>query len=358
MKLMERGGVLPLMLLVACASNSGATFEPLGDGSTGADSALDDSGSNHGSDSGFVVNDAQAPPPGDGGTAVATTIYANTDDSLYSMDPNTMAVTLIGKVAGLGGGANDTNMTDMAVNANGDVFVNSESVVYKAAVPNGPGTVQLTKVASISLKANQKFYALAFTPAGALEAGETLIGGDGNGELWSIDASNGTTKDLGNFGPDSAHVGSIFALSGDLVFYEDANNKPTGLATIRSCKTGTTTCIRTSDYLAGVDMTALAAAFKSGTPGKLLTGIYGGSKTTAGAGTGYGDLFGLGAWQGNVFAFARKTTTTPPRLVGVSTVTGAGTVLSSSFPFTNGWSGAGVSTKVTVNVPPPPPPPN
>lgn len=287
---------------------------------------------------------------GDGGTV--TTVYANTDSALYTLNPQTNAVTLVGNVAGLGGGTNDTTVTDVAVNSTGDVYVNSESVIYKATVPQSPGTVQLTKLASISLQSGQKFYALAFTPAGALGSGEVLIGGDGNGELWSIDTTNGTTKDLGSFGVDPSHSGYDFALSGDLVFYNDAKNNPTGLATVRPCKPKTTTCLSSSDYLVAVDMTALANAYKTSAGASLLKGIYGGSSSSDGAGTNYGDLFGLGAWEGTVFAFARKTgSNATPLLLTINTTTGAGTVVSSNFNFTNGWSGAGVTTSVTVTVP-------
>src|SRR4029077_1399672 len=108
-----------------------------------------------------------------GGTTI---VYANTDSTLYSLDPQTKQITMIGAFSGTSGATNDTNITDVAVNAAGDVYVNSESVIYKANIPQSPGTVKLTKLASISLQSGQKFYALAFTPAGALASGEILIG--------------------------------------------------------------------------------------------------------------------------------------------------------------------------------------
>jgi len=347
------------LVFLACAGKNSSGFDDLG----GAPGGGDDGGT---SSSGGPGN----PPPalgGDGGTqggqpdggvVVTTTIYGNTDDSLYSMDPQTQAVTLIGKFSGTGGGTNDTTVTDVAVNAAGDVYVNTESVIYKAALPSGPGAVQLTKIATIALKQNQRFYALAFTPKGALRADEALIGGDGTGEVWSIDPASGATKHLGNFGKDPRDATKVLALSGDLVFYIDAQNKPTGLATIRSCASGGTSCDHSSDFLAGVDMTALAAAYSSGTPAaSLLGGIYGGSGSSVGSGVGRGDLFGLGAWQGDVYAFGRSATASPAQLLAVDTQSGKGSALPGTFAFTNGWSGAGVTTTVTINVPPPPPPP-
>ena len=290
-------------------------------------------------------------------TTVTTTVYANTDDTLYSMDPATMKVSLIGPFAGMGGTPDDTNVTDCAVDADGVVWVNTTTVVYKAALPaGGTGTVNLTKVATIAVKANQRFYALGFVPAGVLDTGETLVAGDGNGELWSIDTATGDTIDLGGFGKDKTR---FFALSGDVVFYKDKTGKPTGLATVRSCLAGGTSCTTTNDYLAGIDMVALANAYKSGAPASsLLSGIYGGSSSSKGSGVGTGSFYGLGAWQGSVFGFSRGGGAgKSASLYDIDTGSGAGKFIS-SLSFTNGWSGAGVTTKVTINVPPPPPPPN
>jgi hypothetical protein len=264
------------------------------------------------------------------------------------------AVTMIGPMVGTSDSSTDSTITDLAVDGNGDVYVNSESVVYKANLPSsGTGTVMLTKVTSIS--SSSRFYALAFAPAGALDPNnETLIGGDSTGSLWSINTTSGAAVNLGNFGADPFTSGNTLELSGDLVFYNDSNNKPTGLATIRSCKSSTCG----ADFLAGVDMTKLKAAYGGTAQTTLLGGIYGGSTTSLGSGTGYHDVFGLGAWNSTVFGFTRHTTTqTSPMLITIDTTTGAGTVVSSAFSFTNGWSGAGVTTKVTITVAPPPPPP-
>lgn len=287
---------------------------------------------------------------GGGTTTVTSIIYANTDDSLYELDPSNDDLTLVGSFDGANG-----NVTDCAVNADGDVYVNTADTIYKATLPaSGKGKVTLDKVATIAKDtSNQRFYALAFAPAGVLGAGEGLVGGDGDGKLWSIDPQSGATKSLGSFGRDGSTA--TFGLSGDLVFYVDANGKPTGLATIRSCKG--TTCTTTNDYLAGIDMTALATAFTSGKPASsLLSGIYGGSSSGKGSGVGEGELFGLGAWEGKVYGFQRASAAASgnPELLSVDTKTGRGKTLPKSFTFTNGWSGACVSTKVSVTVAPPP----
>ncbi len=335
---------------VAKAANPGFDDVDGGGGSSGSSGSSGtggDGGENFGGDGGTA-----APP--DGSVTVTTTIYANTDDSLYTLDPKTHAITLVGKFAGNG----TDNITDVAVNGNGEVFVNSQTAVYKAALPSGAGSVQLTKLAGINTTG--KFFALAFAPAGVLGPNEALVGGDGDGELWFIDQTNGAIKDLGGFGndprTDTKHKGHILALSGDIVFYTDANKKPTGLATIRSCTSKGTGCETTDDFLVGIDMTALSAAYTGSPAASLLSGIYGGSGTNPGNGIGFGDVFGLGVWGGDVYGFSRNQTGTPPTLLTVDTSTGKGAAISgASFSFSNGWSGAGVTTKVTVTVPPPPP---
>jgi hypothetical protein len=62
-----------------------------------------------------------------------------------------------------------------------------------------------------------------------------------------------------------------------------------------------------------------------------------------------------------VFGFTRSITTpaAAAQLITIDTTSGVGTSVQ-SFTFTKpdtGWSGAGVTTKVTISVPKPPPPP-
>jgi hypothetical protein len=340
-------------------SSSGGSGSSSGTGSSSGGSGSSSGGS--GSGSGGLVGDGSSPMQPEGSTTVMTTVYAHTDDTLYSVNPmNPSAVTMIGPMVGTSDSSTDSTITDLAVDGNGDVYVNSESVVYKAILPaGGTGTVMLQKVTAIT--GTSRFYALAFAPAGALDANnETLVGGDSNGSLWSINTSTGTTVNLGNFGVDPSTSGNTLELSGDIVFYLDAKNTPTGLATIRSCPTGGSSSKCGADFLAGVNMANLKTAYMSGTAATtLLGGVYGGSGNSLGAGTGYHDVFGLAAWNSTIFGFTRHTSTQAnPMLITIDTTSGAGTMVSgTSFSFTNGWSGAGVTTKVTITAPPPPPPP-
>lgn len=326
-------------------------------GSTTSSGGTTSSSGGNGTSSGLVGDGGLAEAStGDGGNIVTTTVYANTDTTLYSVDPSTKVATAIGPMVGTSDSSTDSTITDCAVDGNGDVYVNSESKIYKANLPaGGTGTVTLTPVATV--QGTTKFYALAFAPVGALDpSNETLVGGDSAGNLWSIDTTSGATKTLGNFGADPSVSGNTFELSGDVVFYLDSTQAPTGLATIRSCPSGGSGTECKGDYLAGVNMTALKANYTTGSTTSLLAGIYGSSGTSPGNGTGFADVFGLAAWNATVFGFSRYTKTAAPTLITIDTTSGAGTsVQTFTFPDNDGWSGAGVTTKVTITVPPPPP---
>jgi hypothetical protein len=331
-----------------------------GSGSGSGGNSGGSSGSSSGGfdeDGGLLNGDGSTSGGPESGTTVMITVYAHTDTTLYSVNPMSKAVTMIGPMVGTSDSSTDSTITDLAVDATGGVWVNSETVLYKANLPSsGTGTVTLTKVTTIG--SGTRFYALAFAPPGALDASnETLVAGDEDGSLWSINTTSGAATNLGNFGTDPGNTSNTLELSGDIVFYNDSNDNPTGLATIRSCPTGSSSGCG-ADFLAGVDMTKLKAAYNGTAQTTLLGGVYGGSSSSLGNGTGYHDVFGLGAWNSTVFGFTRHTSTqTSPMLITIDATSGAGTVVSSAFSFTDGWSGAGVTSKVTVTVAPPPPPP-
>jgi hypothetical protein len=310
-----------LFLVAACAAHHNG----FGDEDSGAFAG--DSGSADGN---------VKPSSGDGGSSGGgpALIYAHTDSELYELDPTSEALTDIGPFQA---GSQTPVITDLAVDGEGNVWVNSESAIYRAAVPSSPGPVVLTHVADIALKQGQKFYALGFAPAGVLGAGETLVAGDSLGVLYAIE-SNGATTDLGGFGADAK--GNAYELSGDVVFYEQ-NGSARGLATIRSCPQGS--CSTSNDLLAEIDVAAMSAAYQSKTPAATLR------KQLIGAGTGYGRLFGVGAWEGDVYAFSRNASSAPAQLVRIDS-SGAGTSMKTFSSISAGWSGAGVTTKAPITV--------
>jgi hypothetical protein len=334
------------LLVAACGGHASSAFfdaedSGSGSGKTGQGGGLGNGSGNGGG--GSMGSLGSGGSSDDAGTAATVqVIYANTDTELYSMDPTTHAVTDIGPFEVNGSPPSDA-VTDLAVDAEGNVWVNTETDVYRAAVPTTPGPVALTLQTTTS--SSSKFYALGFAPAGVLGSGEGLVAGDGNGELWYIDTStsNATPQDLGGFGSDPK--GDPWELSGDIVFYTQ-NGSPTGLATIRSCSSSGDDCSKSNDSLASINMTALSQAYSSGTPGTLLAGTYG-------SGTGVGELFGLGAWGNAAYGFAREQSSSPAQLVEIDGTTGAGASLQTFPSITSGWSGAGVTTKASISVPQP-----
>jgi hypothetical protein len=254
------------------------------------------------------------------------------------MDPNSHLITDIGPFTTSGGST--PTITDLAVTGSGSIYVNSETAIYQATLPtSGAGPVSLAL--QTQLPTGTKFYALGFTPAGTLEPGESLIAGDSAGNLYYVDASGASAvpQNLGGFGASPG--GGTWELSGDVVFYT-SNGATIGLATIRECQSS---CSTTNDSLAQIDMAALTTAFMNKTPAASLL------KQVLGGGTGFGDLFGIGAWGNSVFAFSRASTSgsRPAQLIQIG-ASGSGTSLQTFQSITSGWSGAGVTTKAAVTI--------
>lgn len=328
---MKHGRVFALASALGVAGaagcgSQGSTF----DAATGPDAADDATGGPDGFTQGDTGGGPDASGPG--------VIYAHTDTELYSMDPATHVVSDIGPFDDGSGSA--PVITDLAVNQSGDVWVNSESAIYKASVPK-TGTVKITKVTNVSVKQGQRFYALGMTPPNVLGAAEMLVAGDNAGELYAID-SGGQTTDLGAFGPGPS--GTVYGLSGDLMFYVQ-NGKTRGLATVRPYMNGSAT-VTNNDILAEIDVAAMQAAFSAKTPGVL-------KKQFLGTGTGFGRLYGIGAWNDSVWAFERLGSNNyPAQLIQIG-ANGVGKSVQTFPSIMMGWSGAGVTTNAPVTVLPP-----
>lgn len=295
-------------------------------------------------DAGFNTDAA----PMDAPPEVVAKVYANTDNTLWEMDPLTKTVTKIGAFSGL---ATDEDMTDIAVNEAGVIYGVStvpmaQGHVYEITLPSAPGDVAVTVKRNIP--ETSKFFALAFAPKGVLGADETLVAGDSNGTLWLVPTGGTAPTKIGDFGlvaagdPGSGSAGNTWQLSGDLVFFSNSG-APVGIATIRACS-APTTCQASDDVVVEIDMTQLAKKQATANVRKRFLG----------SGTGHGRLFGVGAWNNEVFAFQRSSSTNPAQLISVSLATGAATVIR-DFPeistARNGWSGAGVTTSAKITLP-------
>lgn len=344
-----------LILLCGCATSDGSSdLAGPGDGAAGdtaAEAGRTDSDGDGSIDDGGFVTDAIL--LNDAPTAGPTKVYANTDKDLWQMDPVTKSVIRIGPFVSSDGTPFAETMTDVAVDKNGKLAACTVAKIYDLELPSGgSGDVKTTQRVAIS--GGNRFYALAYAPAGVLSPAEELVGGDAAGDLYWIPASGAPSK-IGNFGtvaagdPGGGVAGNVWQLSGDIAFFIN-DGAPIGLATVRPCdKPGdTSTCRNGNDVVIELDVAALSTK----SPTSILKKRYVGA-----AGTGFGRLYGVAAWEDKVYAFQRVTTTATgvtALLVAVSLADGKGTVVK-DFPeiaaAKNGWSGAGVTTSAKVFIP-------
>jgi len=335
-----------LALLLGCSGGGsdgvGSTVgdaDPVDQG-TALDSAVDDA-KGFEPDATLPANDATPP--------TAAKVYANTDKELYAMDPLTKSVTKIGAFTNPDGSGFVGTMTDVAVDAAGKLVGCTVNRIFDLELPaSGVGAVKATQ--RVAITGGSLFYALAYAPKGVLSAGEELIGGDSAGDLSWIPAS-GAPQKVGNFGtvaagdPGGVPAGYVWQLSGDIAFFLN-DGAPIGLATVRPCEkaSDTTTCRNTNDVLIEIDVAALATKSATANLRKRYVGT---------SGTGYGRLFGVGAWDDKVYAFQRYAGASA-LLVAVSLADGRATIVK-DFPEVaaarNGWSGAGVTTSAKIFIP-------
>ena len=299
------------------SGSGGGSTSSGGSADSGSSGGRGGSGSSSGGSSGGGSSGGSSGSSGSSsGGGSGAHIYANTDDTLYTLDPTSKSVSLVGAFAGLSGAPGDNAVTDLAVDDAGALFASSATVLYRATVPSSPGTVQLTRLTAIAVTTGQLFFALGFTPAGSVTKEQVLVGGDEAGALWAIDPASGALQALGSFGPDPGTPGNVLALSGDVDFFLGGGNQVQGLATIRSC--AGTVCNQTDDFLAAIDMKALAKAYLSKkAAASLLLATYGHVGTSLGPGTGYGRIFGLAASGDLAYGFLRALSPTEPQLLTI-----------------------------------------
>lgn len=289
--------------------------------------------------------------PMDAPPEIVAKVYANTDNSLWEMDPISKTVTKIGAFKGIDTAAGE-DMTDIAVDATGKIFgvsvvPSDQGHIFSIELPvTGTGAVNVA--VKRSLPATARFYALAFAPKGVLGADEALVAGDNQGTVWLVPTDGAAPTKIGDFGavkagdPGGGTAGNQWQVSGDLAFFSNMGT-PVGLATVRPCSSATM-CSADNDVLVEIDMAELA---KKSATARLL-------KRFVGAATGHGRLFGVGAWDNEVFAFQRFSGTSPAQLISVSLATGKGTVVRDFPEITtgkDGWSGAGVTTSAKITIP-------
>ncbi len=213
-------------------------------------------------------------------------VYANTSSELYRVDPRALAVTLVGRFT-FGGDLQDHRMTDIAVNAAGEIWGITFDAIYRIDA----ASARCTLVSPLEGQYN----GLTFVPAGVLSPStEVLVAVAGSGDYFVVNTGDGRVQRLGSYD---------LASSGDLVSIATAD-------TWAIVKRGG------EDHLARVDLRA--------------------GRTTVVGPTGVDDVWGLGYWRGRLYGFAEGGA-----FVTIDPATGRATVQSTSG---RAWWGAGVTT--------------
>lgn len=342
-------GAAWIAALVGCSAQ-GEDTGPVTGSDARVDSTGDDTGADTAASDGFVAD----VPTVDSGPPPVERVYANTDEDLWRMDPATKSIVRIGDFVDAAGTKLAEPMTDIAVDKGGHLYGNSVGKIYALTLPAGDTGNVVAKVVVTLPTTAPRMYALGFAPAGVLGSVEALIGGDAAGDLYLLPTDGTSPVGLGTFGrvvtgdPGAGAAGDYWQLSGDIAFFEGSAGA-IGLATVRPCTkpADTATCKNGNDVLVEIDVPALAKKSATSNLKKRFIGA---------SGTGYGRLYGLGAWGGEAFAFQRFSTsgtTTTALFLSISLVDGKGTVVK-DFPSIatakNGWSGAGVTTKAKVDL--------
>lgn len=343
----------------ACSGPGSGTTDSAG-ASSGMGGSAGQSG--QGGEAGGLFFDAGLSDGSGGGGSGTALIYASTDTTLYRLDPTSpdLALTEVGLFDCIGSAADQYKaMTDIAVDRDGNLWGITGHVIM-------PLTIEAGGVIKCGAKTNlvngtpgqtvPTFYALTMAPVGVLDPNlEVLMAADSVGNLWAIDAAGKTTQhgsfgnvpaDDGNgYAYDAANVGQPWEISGDLVFLAN-NGKPVGFATVRDCPTppSTSGCSKT-DSLLEIDMTKLAAT-GTNVVAKAVRGAILKAQGCTDSVTAYGSMYGIAAWNDQVYGFSRTGL-----LVAINTNKGS-TCLVQDYPTFN-FSGAGVTTLAPVLPPPP-----
>jgi hypothetical protein len=177
--------------LAGCGGSNPSTFAD--DGGTDAKPNPDDGGQVF--DDVFTVGDATPPPPDTGPPPEVAVVYAHSPSTLYKLDPNTKAVSVVGDFK------NCSSVIDMAIDENGNGYCTTFGAFYKLDLK----TATCTQVSTGSYPNS-----LSFVPKGTLDPNaEALVGYFGSSYV-RINLTTGAVTNVG------ALTGG-FSSSGDIV---------------------------------------------------------------------------------------------------------------------------------------------
>jgi len=240
-----------------------------------------------------VDGDINPPPPGDGQNG-QTFVYAHTSSTLYRVDPDTLAITMVG---GFSFNTGFDSITDIAIDKTGKMIGVSFTAVYSIDPNTATGTRLSTGLSGL-------FNGLSFVPATAIgQTGDDVLVATRNadGAVFEIDPMTGGTTQIGNMGG--------FSSSGDLVSVAQ-------LGTLQTADNGTG-----PDKLVSLAPNTFQA-------------------TTIGTDIGFAEIWGIAFWKDKVFGF-----TNGGEFITIDPTTGVGTLVQGNGPQ---WWGAAVTTLAPV----------
>lgn len=287
-------------LLAACGAEPTRAFTET-DSAAPTDATIDGaSGDALSPDTGIMGFDIAPIPVRDNGSSDdMTVVYVHSDTVLYAVDPRANTLRTVGTF-GFPSDGNTHNMTDIAVNADGELIGVTVDAIYRINATSAACTLLS------ALPGNHRFVGLTFLPAGVFDATrEVLVGGATDGSYWRIDTTTGNSMSIGQFQ-------SGWGLSGDIVSVRDAAT----YATVRRVSGSGTA----HDSLAEINPRT-------------------GSVRIIGD-TGFDRIYGLGYWRGTLYGFTRDGA-----FITISSSNGRGRMV--SMPAMQ-FSGAGVTTLAPV----------
>jgi len=252
------GGVTLALVMCGCSSNTRTTFDVT------SDAAILEPAPEAG----------PKPPPFTDGSIVdagkpkgPAEVFGHSGTSLYRVDPDTKAVTVVGNFEGCGA----TAVLDIALDTSSKMFGTSRTALYAIDI----ATARCTKVADAPAT-KELPNSLSFVPKGTLDPSAEALVGYVDDLYVRVDPTTGAITEVGKLDPlRPAKVRS----SGDVVSVEGG---PTYL-TVTSV--GSDTLCKTFDCLVEVDP-------KTGALVKDFGPI-----------TGKVDVFGIAFWAGAVYGF-------------------------------------------------------
>ncbi len=235
------------LLGLGCGSSGGSGFSHF-DGGSPTDSGV------LGGDSSFGDAPVLRGDGGDGGMQGTAEVFGESPDTLYKLDPDTKAVTVVGMFQGC------TNVIDIALDKDSNMYGTTYDGFYK---------IDRTTAACTLVALGQSYpNSLSFVPAGTLDPNvEALVGYSGD-QYVRIDPQTGAMTNVGT------SIGGGYSSSGDIVSVKGGGTYLTVKDTAGMC----------SDCLIQVDP-ATGSMLKMWGP------------------LPYTDVFGLAFWAGAVYGF-------------------------------------------------------